>query len=726
MDNRSAALTDVEIDVGALLSSLIRKLPYLIVFLGIVAVGTYVGLGQIPPVYKSEATVLIETGESDLTRTPDSGAGQAGNLPLDEQAIASQVQLIRSRDLAETVAKKLDLASRPEFDPTLAPPSALDEFLARYGLGGQPTDSSPEERVLHAYYDRLSVYTVDRSRVIGVDFSSTDPKLAAAAANAIAEGYIALQRDAKRSVTSDAAAFLSSQIDDLRGKVVAAEAKVEDFRSRNDLFTSGGQDAATLPEQQLADLNSQLSSVRAERVAAEAKAAQIRAALDAGGTPNVPDVVNSPLIQRLVEQQVALKSQIAQLSATLGPQHPRMKELNAQVADLNGQITAEARKVLDSAEAETKLAAAREDEINRSLADLKAAAARANDAGVQLRALEREAAAQRDLLDSYLRRYREALAREQTDYLPADARVISQAAVSIEPDFPKKVPMTAAVTVMALILAIAFVLLRELASGRPMRRVVFAGPVPMVPDAIPVDGHLRWADDHSVRRMMPSEPTLAPALIDRVEQSLAAIASDIVHREVKRIVVTLAEGCEDDGRPLAAVALARALARTEARVVVVDFRGDDADAVSMGEGGSLPGFTDLVDGEASFAQVIFRDRKSRVHFIPAGQRPLEAELIAGERLETILSALTLTYDYVVLDARDDMIAGLAPGSGVAVVVSEFGAADPRTRSAFDRIKAVSEADIQLLVVDAGSARDEEDLGDGLSRAKERTPAGEAA
>ncbi len=725
MDNRSAALTDVEIDVGALLSGLIRKLPYLIVFLGLVAVGTFVLLGRIAPVYKSEATVLIETGESDLTRTSDSGGAQAGPS-LDDQAIASQVQLIRSRDLAETVAKQLNLASLPEFEPTLAPPSALDEFLKRYGLAGQPTSSSADERVLRSYYNRLNVYTVDKSRVIGVDFSSTDPKLAAAAANAVAEGYIALQRDAKRDTTSDAAQFLSSQIADLRGKVVDAEAKVENFRAQNDLFTSGGQDSTTLPEKQLADLNTQLTTVRTERADAEAKAAQIRAALDAGGTPNLPDVLNSPLIQRLLEQQVALKSQMAQLSATLGPQHPQMKELNAQAADLDRQIATEARKILDSVETEAKLAAAREDQINSNLADLKTAAAKANDASVQLRALDREAAAQRDLLDSYLRRYREALAREQTDYLPADARIVSRAAVSIEPDFPKKMPMTAAVTMVALILAVVFILLRELASGRPMRRVVFAGGVPMIPDAVPVDGHLRWADDHSVRRMMPNEPTLAPALIDRVEHSLAAIANDIVHREIKRVVVTLAEGADEHGRPLAAVALARSLARTEARVVVVDFRGDDADAIAMGEGTNLPGLTNLVDGGASFAQVIFRDRKSRVHLIPAGHRPLDPRMLAVERLETILSALTLTYDYVVLDARDDMIPALAPGSGLAVVVSEFGAADPRTKSAFDRVKAVSEADVQLLVVDAGSARDEQDAGDTLTRARERASAGEAA
>jgi len=725
MDNRSAALTDVEVDVGALLSALIRKLPYLFVFVTIVAIVTYLVLGHIAPVYKSTATVLIQTGESDLTRTADSGVGQANSV-LDQQAIASQVQLIRSRDLADKVSQKLDLASRAEFNPALAKPSDFDTFLKRFGIVRRPSSGPLDEEVVQTYYDKLWVYPVGQSRVIGIDFSSVDPKLAAAVANAVAEGYIAMLREAKRNTNSEAADFLSSQIDDLRGKVVAAEAKVEDFRAKNDLFTTGGgQSPTTLPEQQLADLNTQLANVRAQRVDAEAKAAQIRAALAAGTAASLPDVLNSPLIQQLVQQQVTLKSQIAQLSATLLPQHPRMRELNAQVADLDRQIGAEAGKIVSSLEAEAKLAAVREEEISRNLDQLKAAAARANDAGVQLRALEREAAAERDLLDSYLRRYREALAREQTDYLPADARIISRAAASIEPDFPRKASMTAAAAIVAFILAVGFVLMRELASGRPMRRIPFAGPLPMVPGAMPVDGHLRWADDHSVRRIMPSEPTLAPALIDRVEESLAAISSEIAGAGAKRILATLAEGSDESGRPLAAVALARSLARTDARVVVVDFHGDDADARSMGEGGDLPGFAELFDGEASFAQVIFRDRGSRVHFIPRGRRPLKADLIDRDRLETILSALTLTYDYVVLDARDDMIALLAPGCSAAVVVSEFAAADPRTKSAFERVKAVSDAAIQLLMVDAARGGEDES-GAALTRASEQGPAGEAA
>ena len=720
MSNTPATDANVEIDVRSLFGTLVRKLPYVVVFLAVVAVGTFVALDRIAPVYKSGASVLIVPGESDLTRT-QSGAGDTTAV-IDREAMGSQVQLIRSRDLAKTVARKLDLASHAEFDPQRQS-SWLGGILADLGLVAPLSDSSLEERVLNAYYERLSVYLVDNSRVIAVDFESEEPELAAAAANAIVEEYIALLRTAKRESTADAAQWLSAQIVDLREQVQEAEAKVERYRTENDLFASVGNTPSTLSQQQLSDLNTELTRVRAARADAEAKAAEIKSVLASGGVPSLSDVLNAPLIQRLVEQQVALSAEIAQLNATLLPQHPRMRALVAQVADLDRQVAGEAAKIVESLEGEARLAAARETEIQRSLVAMKATAADANDAGVELRALEREAAAQRDLLESYLGRYREALAREEADYLPADARIVSRASVPIEPDFPKKVPMTLAATVAALLLAVAFLLLRELASGRPMRQVAYAvRPLPVVPEVRPAEGHSRWSDDRSVRRMMTREPTLVPEMVDRVEESLAAIAGDIIQSGKKRVLVTLAEGSDSEGRPLGAVALARALARADTRVVLVDFRGDGANAASMGEGEDLPGFSDLFDGEASFAQVIFRDRKSRVHFIPAGRKPLSPEMLDREQMETVLSALTLTYDYVLLDAGDDMIAVVGPSCGVAMVVSEFGASDPRTAQAFARVNDASEATVLLLVVEPSPESPPEDDMAGREKAK----AGEAA
>jgi uncharacterized protein involved in exopolysaccharide biosynthesis len=605
--------------------------------------------------------------------------------------------------LARTVADKLDLDTRAEFNTALKGGSFLSDILAAIGLGKDPLKASVEERVLERFAKSLSVYAIEKSRVIAIEFTSEDPELAADAANAVAEEYIALQRAAKRDTTEDATKWLEAEIANLRTRVQEAEAKVETYRANNDLFLSSGQTPATLPQQQLSDLNTELAGVRAARAQAKAKADQIRAGLASGAALNQSDVLNSQLIQRLIEQQVALRAQIAQLSATLLPEHPRMRELNAQLTDLDRQVVKEAQKILQGLEAEAKLAEAREAEIQQGLATLKSAAAQANDAGVDLRALEREAAAQRDLLDSYLRRYRDALARQQGDYLPADARIISRAAVPITPSFPRLIPMAAAASAAALLLGIAFVLIRELASGRPMRRVEF-GPLPVVPgNGLPGGSGggatARWADDQGVRRMMPADSPDASASGSRVEESLSAVSAEIIAEGYKRIMVVTAEDSDVNGRPLAAVALGRSIAQADRRPVLINLREDGANSVSMGEGTDLPGFSDLFAGEASFAQVIFRDRKSRVHFIPSGARPLSASELADERVGLLLSALDHTYDHVILDVADDAIGALAPGCQAAVVVSEFDAGDPRTVRAFERIAAASDAKVILLVVD---------------------------
>ena len=80
----------------------------------------------------------------------------------------------------------------------------------------------------------------------------------------------------------------------------------------------------------------------------------------------------------------------------------------------------------------------------------------------QLRALEREAKAQRDLLESYLAKYREANTRENIEAAPADGRIISRAAVSNTPAYPKKLPIVLIATLATLLLSAGLVVTGEL------------------------------------------------------------------------------------------------------------------------------------------------------------------------------------------------------------------------------------------------------------------------
>ena len=145
---------------------------------------------------------------------------------VDQEAVASQVQLVLSRDLARQVIKDLKLAEQPEFDPVLQRRvGCCARSLGVLGLAKDPLKMTPEERVLEAYYDRLTAFAVDKSRVISIEFTSADPELAAKVANAVAETYLDLQQAAKHDQTRVASQWLGGEIETLRKRVAEAEAQ---------------------------------------------------------------------------------------------------------------------------------------------------------------------------------------------------------------------------------------------------------------------------------------------------------------------------------------------------------------------------------------------------------------------------------------------------------------------------------------------------------------------
>ena len=139
------------------------------------------------------------------------------------------------------------------------------------------------------------------------------------------------------------------------------------------------------------------------------------------------DIANSDSMRRLVEQRVALRSQLAEQSSTLLDQHPRIKELKAQIGEVDRQIRSEGERLARQLDNDAKVAGNRLESLTASLDPVKKLASQSNEQDVQLRALEREAKTQRDLLESYLAKYREASARDNINAAPPEARIISRA-----------------------------------------------------------------------------------------------------------------------------------------------------------------------------------------------------------------------------------------------------------------------------------------------------------
>jgi succinoglycan biosynthesis transport protein ExoP len=483
-----------EIDVRALGRGVWRRKLWIVVPTVLAALAALVFVQLSSPMYRSGALVLIENREG---AAPRSGAERDQALP-DEQAVASQVQLIQSRDLVRRVVKSLDLANDPEFGERK--PGLLSRLLGAVGLGGQAQTQPFNERVVDRVARNLSVYPVSGSRVVGVEFVSTNADSAARVVNGFVDAYLDIQRDAKRETNRQASQYLADEIASLRGRVGDAEERVEAFRAKAGLLV--GTNNTTVAAQQLGDTSNQLSTSRTQQAESQAKADMIRSVLRQGRPAEALDIANSELVRQLSQRRSELAAQIASESRTLLPQHPRMRELTAQLAGLDQQVRSEAEKLARAFENEAKTAGARVAALSKQLDGLKSTAATANGQEVQLRALEREARSQRDLMEQLLTRYREASARENPEALLADARVISRGAAATEPYFPKKGPTIALAALGAFMLALFSVAAAEIFGGQ--RRPADAPPPLALGGDTPAFGRLRGP-------MTPAAPQPGPA-----------------------------------------------------------------------------------------------------------------------------------------------------------------------------------------------------------------------
>jgi uncharacterized protein involved in exopolysaccharide biosynthesis/Mrp family chromosome partitioning ATPase len=476
---------------------------------------TFVVLSMMRPLYTSEARILIQNEESAFTRPAEDNNRTPQQQTLDEQAVQSQVQVLTSRDLALDVVKALDLTNNPDFakDEGL---SLFRRILNRIGLRASP--KSEEERAANTFADNLEVFQLSKSSVIAVEYTSGDSPLAAKIANQLADSYVEWQRKEKLEQTKDATAWLRDQIEVLRKKVEESEAAAEQFRSSSGLFS--GSNNVTLSAQQLSELNSQLILAKAQRSEAEARARLIQKMIDDGGDIDAtPEVLKSELIGRLIEQRVQVQRELAQLSATLLPSHPRIKQLNSELADVRAQIRDEAKKIVEGLKNEAEVVSARETFLRNSLNDTKAQASGQSDAEIKLRALEREAKSNRDLLESYLARYRDASARHDMGAVPAQAAIVSRAHASILPSFPKRGPLTLLVMAATALLALSYVVARELigapAEGRRERH-------PAEPELPTRRAPVRPPVAASAQQRAPMRPTTPPPPIrPRPEPSVA-------------------------------------------------------------------------------------------------------------------------------------------------------------------------------------------------------------
>lgn len=630
-----------------------RRLPLFFIALltvfGAVAAWTF----QATPVYSTSASVIIDARETNVV---DFGSVLSG-LPPDSAVVDTEVEIIRSRTLAEKIVTRLDLVNSPEFNWRLRQPGTVDQFKSglKSVLSGvfsgpeaptAPLDAEQQARaemdsVVDALLAQTSAYRIGTTYGIAIQARSTDPTLAASIANEIAEQYLLEQLDAKYEATRRANAWIEERLAELRDELNDAESLVEAYRSASGLFTSG---ATTLNEQQMTDLNAQLIVQRADLAEREARLESIRQIAQRGGSASASsEALQSPVIADLRRQQAEINREKADLENRYLPNHPEIQRINQEIANVNLEIESEIRRIVSNLESEVTIARQRLNSLERNLSTMRATLAENNRAGVRLRELERNAEASRTTYETYLERYKQI--DDQEDLAQADARILSLAAVPGAPAFPRTTLNLAIGVFLGAMLGVLLIIIVEsfnsqISSGEDVEtsfKLPFLGNFPQLTGA---------------GRKDPGE-YLVNNPISSYAEALRNLRASLMFADLDSTVQTVAitSSQPDEGKSTLTYGLGRisAMSGTKTLIVDGDFRRRQLSENAVGAD-LQNGFLECLFGECTIDEAIVKDEKTNMHILPlTADRHTPRDVFGSKVFNDLMDQLKQQYELIIFD-----------------------------------------------------------------------------
>lgn len=640
-------------DLSETLRTLRRRLPVIIATIAVLMSLVVAFICLAPPLYTASSQIVFDT------RLPPSSIDVRPILtgqPPDAAFMLSEVDVIRSRSLANRVIEKLRLDQNPDFNSSLRPDGPVTALLKRHvpelWLFIWKPAASPEiqgERLIDEFQRSVRAALNSRSQTVNVSFKASQPQLAADALNTLTDLYLVARMEDRLNNAKRASSWLTEQIQKLRDQAEQSAQAVETYRDTHNLLETSRE---TLISKQIGELDGRQTEAGIERRTAEANIMQVRRLLNGVGTIDAtPQVLQSELIRKYREEELALERREAQMAEEYGDRHPALIQLRAEKQRLQDKIRTEISRIALGLENEAQMARERENLLQANLQNAKSMLAQANAASIGLRTLERQADASKVLLERMLGALIQTSADENVKSQAPDVRIISPAPVPEKPSFPPKLLLLLSGFLVSAFAGVLLAFVVEQLDGgvRSAEQVEAACGLPVLAQ-VPI---VRTGKAEPAAYALDHPTSAYTAAVHAIYTRLLLMSGG---RPPKVLLFTSAE--PEEGKSTISLSIARQQALSGRRVVFVEADLHRPCIARMAGVSSAPGLIDVLYGAAGPREVIQRDSRSTADLIVAGrQQATHSGQPTIDAMGTVLNALRDAYDVIVLDASP--VLGLA-------------------------------------------------------------------
>ncbi len=640
-------------------------LSFLLTVVTIVSIVTF----RMRPVYVATAKIEIDRENSNVL--PFQGADSYDLMMADENYIETQSKILTSETLALLTIRNSGIASHPDFASENGPSEAI-------ATGSLANQKRPPE--INAFLGSLSVKRVPNSNLMDVSFESTDPQLAARILNAHLENYIEQNYRSKYEATTQASRWLAGQLDELRVKVEKSENARIEYERQNQIWTVD--DKQTMTTQRLGDLNKELTDAQSDRIKKQA----LYEFAKSGELEAVPQLRDNSVLQGLQNKRSDLSIQYTEAVNQYGPNFPKVQRIQAQIKDVDEQITRQSKSIIVELENDYRAALQLEELRTKALDQQKADTNVMSEKMVQYNILRREAEANKALYEGLLTKLKEA--GISAGLRSSNIHIVDPAMIPSYPSRPAKVRNIALAFLVGLIGGIGLALLREYLDNtvktpddiETLARLPSLAVVPTFGDGAfskKRGSLLKEVSSNGNDKRIELVAQHLPK--SNVAEAFRALRTALLLSQPDRPpqVILVTSALPREGKTTAAANLAVTLAQLGDKTVVVDAdlrKPGITRLLNLGTG-KYAGLSSYLAGVSTLDLVtVPHPAIPNLAAIPTGPLPPNpADLLASYRLADAIAELRTKYKFIVIDsppvmAATDAVILSVQADGVLLVV----------------------------------------------------------